>query len=299
MEPKTSAPSSALVASSVETSVNYRQATDVANLCREIVLATVCTISQRRYVRVEGWSAIAVAHGCIVTVKSVEETEKGVLAVVELRRQSDGAFLSSAEGFVGRDESTWYGGQTTRWNKFKKPPGEETVTLPKRLDYAIRAMAQTRGISRVCRTAFSHVVVLIDKGLSTVPYEEISANEDAPEAETSGTGAEAGAGQQPPPGGAGEKKPVEVNRDEIVKLRAQFEGGKWKAVKVHFGKNGPNGENAVAAKKPQGLTLGELSEKSLGWFIENYEPKPFEGRPVPDEDKIFRAALDAAGLETK
>jgi RNase H-fold protein (predicted Holliday junction resolvase) len=33
-------------------------------------------------------------------------------------------------------------------------------------------MAQTRAISRVCRSAFAHCVVLIDADLSTTPAEE-------------------------------------------------------------------------------------------------------------------------------
>jgi hypothetical protein len=35
-------------------------------------------------------------------------------------------------------------------------------------------MAQTRAISRVCRSAFAFVVVLIDSDLSTTPAEEIA-----------------------------------------------------------------------------------------------------------------------------
>jgi hypothetical protein len=41
-------------------------------------------------------------------------------------------------------------------------------------------MAQTRAISRVCRSAFAHVVVLIDKELSTTPAEEVPREEDEP-----------------------------------------------------------------------------------------------------------------------
>jgi hypothetical protein len=45
--------------------------------------------------------------------------------------------------------------------------------LPKRPDYAIRAMAQTRAISRACRSAFAHVVVMMNAGLETTPAEEM------------------------------------------------------------------------------------------------------------------------------
>jgi hypothetical protein len=34
-------------------------------------------------------------------------------------------------------------------------------------------MAQTRAISRACRSAFAHVVVMMDAGLSTTPAEEV------------------------------------------------------------------------------------------------------------------------------
>lgn len=74
---------------------------------------------------------------------------------------ADGQVIATGEGFVGEDEPTWYGGQS------------RGKTLPKRPDYAIRAMAQTRAISRACRSAFAHVVVMIDAGLSTTPAEEV------------------------------------------------------------------------------------------------------------------------------
>lgn len=143
----------------------YRASTDAAGLCREIVLKTAMTIGDRKYVKVEGWQAIAIAHGCTASARDVEAVEGGVRAVGEIRRMSDGTIIAEAEGFVGEDEPTWYGGEvTTKWGK---------KTLPKRPDYAIRAMAQTRAISRACRSAFAHVVVLIDANLSTTPAEEV------------------------------------------------------------------------------------------------------------------------------
>jgi hypothetical protein len=73
---------------------------------------------------------------------------------------SDGAEIARAEGFLGDDESVW----------------------AKRPVYARRAMVQTRAISRACRSAFAHVVVLIDANLSTTPAEEIpfDGEDDAP-----------------------------------------------------------------------------------------------------------------------
>jgi hypothetical protein len=143
----------------------YRASTDAAGLCREIVLKTAMEIQGRKYVKVEGWQAIAIAHGCTGSARDVEAVEGGVRAIGEIRRMSDGAVIAEAEGFVGADEPTWYGGTVMSYGK--------TKTLPKRHDYAIRAMAQTRAISRACRSAFAHVVVLIDANLSTTPAEEV------------------------------------------------------------------------------------------------------------------------------
>lgn len=140
----------------------YRASTDAAGLCKEIVTRTAKNIQGRKYVCVEGWQAIAVAHGCVASADNVERVEddgcKGFRAIGSIRRMSDGVEISRAEGFLGDDESMW----------------------AKRPVYARRAMAQTRAISRACRSAFSHVVVLIDANLSTTPAEEMDfANPDA------------------------------------------------------------------------------------------------------------------------
>ncbi len=136
----------------------YRRATDVAGVCKEIVTRTAQKIQGRGYVRVEGWMAIATAHGCVASIREVRQEKDGIAAVAELRRIEDGAVICSAEGFVGDDETTWQ----------------------KRPMYARRAMASTRAISRVCRSAFAHVVVLMDAGLSTTPAEEIEEEHAGP-----------------------------------------------------------------------------------------------------------------------
>jgi hypothetical protein len=143
------------------------RATDVAGVCSEIVKRTARFIQGRKYVQVEGWQSIAAAYGCVASSIKVERIEGGIRAIGELHRISDGSLLATAEGFVGEDEATWFGGELTdKWGKTKK--------LPKRDDFAIRAMAQTRAISRVCRSAFAFVVVLIDANFSTTPAEEMS-----------------------------------------------------------------------------------------------------------------------------
>lgn len=130
---------------------HIRQATDVAGACREIVKATAQRIGNKDYVRVEGWQSIAVAHGCVASARDVEKVEGGVRCIGEVKRMDTGITIATAEGFVGDDEPTWASRPT----------------------YAKRAMCQTRAISRACRSAFAHVVVLIDRNLSTVPFEEV------------------------------------------------------------------------------------------------------------------------------
>ena len=130
---------------------HIRQATDVAGACREIVKATAQRIGQKDYVRVEGWQSIAVAHGCVASARDVERVEDGWRCIGEVRRMDIGQVIATAEGFLGDDEEMW----------------------AKRPTYAKRAMCQTRAISRACRSAFAHVVVLIDRNLSTTPAEEV------------------------------------------------------------------------------------------------------------------------------
>ena len=303
------------------TAARFREATDAASVCKEIVLKTAVTIGARRFVPVEGWMSIAICHGCVGSIKSVDEVSGGVRAVAELKRGDQ--VLTTAEGFVGKDEPTWYGGLMMRWDKIKHQQVE--VTMPKRADYAIRAMAQTRALSRVCRTAFAHVVVLMHEGLETTPAEESVI--DMPEGAVTehpgdgkpGEGKAGEPGKEPQPigglakaaaaaatGGAapvGEKSEeqlareraeakaaippkVEVPRDEILKLKEQFRGNKWESVKIHFG-----------TKKDQ--TLGALaSENKINWWLNEWQPKPYgKNQTLSQDDLLLRAALDVASEE--
>lgn len=138
----------------------YRASTDAAGLCKDIVVATARNIQGRKYVQVEGWQAIAIAHGCVASSGSVERIEGGYRAIGKVIRMDTGQEIATAEGFVGDDETMW----------------------AKRPEYARRAMAQTRAISRACRSAFAHVVVMMNAGLSTTPAEEVPPEgfDDAP-----------------------------------------------------------------------------------------------------------------------
>jgi hypothetical protein len=140
--------------STVETTalVSHRAATNAAGLCRDLVVKTAMKIQGRRYVQVEGWQAIANAFGCVASARDVQAVEGGYRATGQVIRVSDGKVLAEAEGFVGDDESTW----------------------AKRPVFARRAMAQTRAMSRACRSAFAFVVTLMDAGLETTPAEEMT-----------------------------------------------------------------------------------------------------------------------------
>lgn len=130
----------------------FRLATDVAEVCKQIVVETSTEIQGQKHIRVEGWQAIATAHGCAISATNVEKIKGGYRAIGQVRRVNDGVILAEAEGFVGDDEHQWN----------RKP------------EYARRAMAQTRAMSRAGRSAFAHVVVLMNAGLSTTPAEEMN-----------------------------------------------------------------------------------------------------------------------------
>ena len=130
---------------------HQRQATEIASICKDIVTKTAQNIQGRKYVRVEGWQSIANAYGCVASAKDVERVETGFRAIGQVRRMDTGAVICEAEGFVGDDERTW----------------------AKRDEYAKRAMAQTRAISRACRSAFAFIVTYMDAGLETTPAEEV------------------------------------------------------------------------------------------------------------------------------
>lgn len=246
-----------------------RQSTDVAGLCKEIVIRTARKIGDKNFVPVEGWMAIATAHGCLASARDVERVEGGYRCTGEIRRMSDGATLASAEGFVGEDEPTWFGGESEVWDRQEKRRVRKT--LPKRPDYAIRAMCQTRAISRACRSAFAHVVVLMDAGLSTTPAEEVphggfqdeGPQDDGPR-ERAARQANAAQRTEKPAGGHPDAKADGFTR--------------WQDVECHFGKN-------------KGKTLGEMTDKLRGFYFDLAAKNKDSGYQPSKDDLKFRAAL--------
>lgn len=118
------------------------------------------TIQGKQYVRVEGWTTLAVMLG--VVAREVETSEEcGVYtATVELVRMADGAVISRASSECG-DESPW-------------------CDRPR---FARRSMAQTRATGKACRLAFSWIMAMA--GYEVCPSEEMAAVSEQPRRATS------------------------------------------------------------------------------------------------------------------
>lgn len=228
-----------------EAALEMQRTNNVADVCRDIVRKTVKNIHGKDYVQVEGWQSIATAHGCVagsdapVYLKDVPE--KGYQARGYITHIATGKVISTAYGFVGDDEVAW----------------------ANRPAYARQAMAQTRAISRACRSAFAHVVVMMDENLQVTPAEEV------------------------PDEGFNNIKYNPSNAQQHTKdIMANVADGHWAGVVIPFGKN-------------KGKRLGELSPNSLKWYFENYQPREYpEGSgKFSDRDIELRTALNTWGEE--
>lgn len=217
-----------------QAAIAMQRGSNVADVCNELVQKTAVNIQGNRYVKVEGWQSIATAHGCIAGSNEpvrVDGDDAGYKAEGYVRHMETGEILSTAWGFVGDDELQWQN----------------------RAVYARMAMAQTRAISRACRSAFAHVVTLMDPTLKTTPAEEV-------------------------PNGGFDNKPKKKQSTARPKPQAiEVPQGGWADCVLHFGKN-------------KGKRLGDMSPNQLGWYVENWKPNP--DYEIRDEDKALMAALE-------
>ena len=242
---------------------HIRQATDVAGACRAIVKETCQRIGQKDYVRVEGWQAIAVAHGCVASARDVERLEDGYRCIGEVKRMDNGQVISQAEGFLGDDEPMWANRPT----------------------YAKRAMVQTRSISRACRSAFAHIVVLIDSKLSTTPAEEIPAggfediNTDKYEKPI-----------KPSPA------PAQISKADLADITAKLNGvpvGEPRDMELKFGKHKGSTLRQIAMLGDKGLDYLEwLSRQDLK---PGADGKPYKNDIIRNEI-IAEIMLEAESL---
>jgi hypothetical protein len=240
----------------------HKLATDVAGACRDIVMATAMEIGygdqKRQYVRVEGWQAIANAFGCVASARDVQKVldEDGAMlgfkAIGEVRRSRDGMVLATAEGFVGADEPLWFGGEKEYWDQ--KSRKNVKKKLEARPEYAVRAMCQTRAISRACRSAFAFVVVMISTDLDTTPAEEVDEGETHSVAAT--------------------VVPAEEKSTEPKAAK------RWQEVECTYGtKNGPL----------RGKLLGELSDSQLRFVHDKFAQE----KTIQAKDREMVAGLAA------
>ena len=250
----------------------FRAATDVAGVCGEIVKTTAQNIQGRKYVRVEGWQAIATTYGCVASARDVERVATGFRAIGEVRRMSDGAVLATAEGFVGDDEPVWSGGTDASGRKHAARP-----------EYAKRAMCQTRAISRACRSAFAFVVVMIDASLSTTPAEEV------PDGGFNDSHA-----PMPVPAG------VERLRQQVTRPAASPPSAPAPAAPVTVAGKGERTHPAVTFRygKGKGKTSYEVDDASLSWYIGGAEKSvadPEKAR-FAEQNQTELAALQAEAM---
>lgn len=238
-----------------------RQSTDVAGVCSSIVKKTAVPIQGKKYVQVEGWQSIATAHGCIAGAEQPQTVDGGVEAMGYVKRMSDGLVLSTGYGFVGDDEKAWAA----------------------RPMYARRAMAQTRAISRACRSAFSHVVVLIDGNLSTTPAEEVPREGFERSRPVNGTPKPAKPAPKPAKPAPAPAKVVDVE-PETESAEPLEDNPAWASVELGFGKY-------------KGRTVGELldmDEGYLHWLDQKWEPKLRDDGDMWQSDKELKAAVTVA-----
>jgi len=139
----------------------------IAGVLAEVIRSQKLSVAiqGKQYVRVEGWTTLAVMLGVVAREVETHEEFGVYTAIVELVRMSDGAVISRASAECG-EESPW-------------------CDRPR---FARRSMAQTRSVGKACRLAFSWIMAL--SGYETCPAEEMESAANAtgsvPDAKSSG-----------------------------------------------------------------------------------------------------------------
>lgn len=114
-----------------------------------------------------------------------------------------------------------------------------------------------------------------------IPTDDDPEADDKTDKRTAGGGRNTGADTTRPAASS----PAVPRTTSTVQEREQFENNKWEQVKIHFG-------TVYKGKK-----LGELDAAQLkGWI--KWEPKPYNGKPISEDDRLLRIALDVAAVET-
>lgn len=192
-------------------------------------------IQNRKYIRVEGWTALAGLVGVFPYTIYSKRLDRGRYEIayeakVELRNRS-GQAISSAEAICSNQEK----------GKDDQP------------EYAIKSMAITRATGKACRLAFSWIIALA--GYETTPAEEMDGISPSSPPST------------PPPNrkpkqksqkSKEDKKPLTIPQATLIiqniigsHLMSQFE--KWRLAKKLF-----DGQNILSKSH---------AEKIINWWI--------------------------------
>ena len=135
-------------------------ATEIADAIKDVIVQKgwLKRIGQSDHVYVEGWQFVASLAGASCKVVSSDPLAdgKGWQARAVVVRIDNGVEIGAGSGMCSRDESTWR----------------------TREDYALRAMAETRAMSRALRGVFSFIVELA--GYRATPAEEMPDRDDKP-----------------------------------------------------------------------------------------------------------------------
>jgi hypothetical protein len=128
-------------------------AAEVATALKDVIVQRGLStrIGGRDHISVEGWQTAAALCGvsCRVTTTGVSEDGNGYVAHAEAVRTDSGIVVGAGDGMCSRNERTW----------------------AKRDDYALRAMAQTRAVSRALRGVLAFIITLA--GYEATPAEEM------------------------------------------------------------------------------------------------------------------------------
>lgn len=129
-------------------------------------------IGGKKHLYLEAWQLLGRYYGLSVKIVKTEAVNfgsvTGFLAAAELIHSTTGRVVSSAEAMCLNDESRW--SMRTKYEHGQKV-GEEPVPL-----FQLRSMAQTRACSKAYRNTLSWIV-LMSKGYSPTPAEEMTGNE--------------------------------------------------------------------------------------------------------------------------
>lgn len=195
----------------------------------------------KKYVFVDGWTTLARLYNYvpdIERVESLEGTGYGYVATARLINDA-GQVVARAEASASTSEERWSGTD----------------------DYALRSMAQTRAISKVCRVALSWVMVLA--GFQGTPAEEMPGDRSASKRQAKPMGLKA--------------------RQDILRglAKDRIESDGWDATAEVL--NGVHDGAMTQIDDKWGLRWENIDKDGTEALIEALTPAPEEAEPVATE----------------